>query len=179
MALVWKNILQDKKGARHFAKLYRQAFPRCERAPLWALKKNSQGENGDCFALYDGEAFVGLVSTVKHKDLLFLFFLAVDKDKRNRGYGSQILQELEVAYPTHRRILCIEDPDEVCREQELRQRRQGFYARNGYTSLGWRVNERGIVYLMLGAHDARAHEFKEMMIAYLGEKIYGKVYREP
>lgn len=127
---------QDKNIYRDFSALYKEAFPKEERAPLFFLKAKAKKKVSDCFGIYDEDTFVGLLNLIYHKDIVFVFYFAVRGDLRGKGYGSQILDALKEKFPARRLILTIEDPDAPCENREQRQKRKAFYQKNCFAACG-------------------------------------------
>jgi GNAT superfamily N-acetyltransferase len=93
----------------------------------------------NCYLAVDGERILGLavVLLLSGYPVAFLEYLAVDPAARNTGVGSRILDCLrrDLAGPTAVSGIIFEvDPPDVAKddgERELRERRIGFYNRNG------------------------------------------------
>ena len=65
--------------------------------------------------------------------LAFLWFLAVDSERRGGGYGSKILDLLKAKFPDCQLVLDMEQvADTSAGNPEQRRRRLKFYERNGF-----------------------------------------------
>ncbi len=93
---------QDKNIYRDFSALYKEAFPKEERAPLFFLKAKAKKKVSDCFGIYDEDTFVGLLNLIYHKDIVFVFYFAVRGDLRGKGLsGFFIFFPLTIPSPPH------------------------------------------------------------------------------
>lgn len=169
---------QDKKIYGDFSALYKEAFPKEERAPLFFLKAKSKKKISDCFGIYDKDNFVGLLNLIYHKDIVFVFYFAVRGDLRGKGYGSQILDALKAKFPARRLILTIEDPETPCDNKEQRLQRKAFYQKNGFAECGYSMIEKGIVYQALSyGGQVRTDELQALLKAYMGGFFYRLYYK--
>ena len=163
---------QDKNIYRDFSALYKEAFPKEERAPLCFLKAKAKKKVSDCFGIYDEDTFVGLLNLIYHKDF------AVRGDLRGKGYGSQILDALKEKFPARRLILTIEDPDAPCENREQRQKRKAFYQKNCFAACGYPMIEKGIAYQALSfGGQVSADELQALLKAYMGGFWYRLYYK--
>ena len=80
----------EKKG--EVKRLYRKAFPREERAP-WLRLMRAYNE-WDCAieAYYHGKTFIGFTVELERTEFIYLFFFAVSRRVRGKGYGKKILR---------------------------------------------------------------------------------------
>lgn len=171
------NAARDRACYRQLKKLYLEAFPAQERAPLFFLRLKARSSACDMLGVYDESDFVGLAILVTHADLVYVFFLAVEAAQRGCGRGTAILAEIARQYAGKRLMLCIEDPDEPCDNLPLRLRRKAFYQRCGYEPAGFKVCENGVVYEMLSTAPVTWADYQQLMTAFLGERLFRVVHR--
>ena len=148
--------------------LFESAFPVEERPPFeLVLKWDHHGFNG----VYQGEDFVGLVYFVEHKDLVYVFFLAIEEPYRNQGIGSRILSDVKARFAGKRVFLLAEEVGERYPDNALRMRRIGFYRRNGFLDSGLVITEYNVRYhvLTLGGVKVGFDEYYALMEALMGE----------
>lgn len=176
--MIFKDITKCPETMSDIRRVYKEAFPREERAPLFYLKHKAKAENFDFFAIYDGTRYVGLVNIIYHKDIVFIFYLAVAAEHRGKGYGGKILKEITAKYPGKRVILNMERLDEKAPNYEQQLQRKAFYNRNGFRECGVRSMENGVRYEMM-AYSGKVpyDEFAEMMKAFLGKVLFGLLYK--
>lgn len=111
-------------------RLLTQAFPNDEYRDLDELRRYSTERPEFHIALImDGPERIGFVNYWDLEGFTYLEHLAIDPALRNRRYGAQVL-DLLVARLKNPLILEVEMP-----EDEMSQRRIGFYERNGFRLL--------------------------------------------
>ena len=155
--------------------LFETAFPAEERPPFSAVLAM---DHHLFFGVYDGEKYIGLTYLVEFEDILYVFFLAVSKRHRNKGYGTNILNEIKNRYPSRRLFLLADEVGERYPDNEIRKRRIGFYARNGFVDSGTIITEYGVRYHLLTFGGAKVSEadFYRVMGSLIGEKWMKKLY---
>ena len=72
-------------------------------------------------------------------------YFAIDENKQNKGYGSEIVKDLANEYNTV--ILSIEKIDNINRE--IKQKRKNFYLRNGFQETNVFYEDAGVEYEIL------------------------------
>ncbi|MBO4884577.1 MAG: GNAT family N-acetyltransferase [Clostridia bacterium] len=144
---VWENspLLSD------VMKLYASAFPANERRPLKPLLTD-RSDAGEVLAIREGDLFIGLVVLLSFQDITHIIYLAVPEPLRGRGYGAQILSEIQKRYPRQRIIADLEEPDGKAANNAQRERRVAFYARNGFSPTEIRYAWRGEKYVIVAAN---------------------------
>lgn len=123
-----------------------EAFPPEEYLAPATLVQMAEAENFDFLALLDGEAFVGFMVVQTHKDLAYLFFLAIAPTCRAKGYGSVAIETLKAQYPDKKQVVDFEMLDERADNYEQREKRRKFYLRNGYLKTGHFLSYLGVDY---------------------------------
>lgn len=84
------HLVSTKKPNKELKKLYIEAFPAIERIPLFLLKLLTKKGKADFFEIYDDTNCIGMLYIVYYKDIVFVFYLAIDNKLRGRGYGTLI-----------------------------------------------------------------------------------------
>ena len=168
----------DIKKNKKVTKLYNEAFPKNERIPIWLLKILAKKNKAKFYGIYDNEKFVGLVYNIFYKDIVFVFYLAIDKATRGQGYGTKVLDSIKEKYKNYRIILCIEPVDENSDNYEQRVKRKNFYLKNGFKDSNYTIKERNIIYEMLYYNEnVTSQEFQELMKNYFGKVVYSYFYK--
>lgn len=168
----------DIKKNKKVTKLYNEAFPKDERIPIWLLKILARKNKAKFYGIYDNEKFVGLVYNIFYKDIVFVFYLAIDKATRGQGYGTKVLDSIKEKYKNYRIILCIEPVDENSDNYEQRVKRKKFYLKNGFKDSNYTIKERNIIYEMLYYNEnVTSQEFQELMKNYFGKIVYSHFYK--
>ena len=172
--LIFKNSKQNKNILKEIHPLYESSFPEDEKVPYFILKQQAKKSISDIIGVYDNNEFIGFVILVFDLDIVFLWYLAIREDKRNNGYGSQILQIINQTYSNKRIILNVE---EVKNNEQLK--RKQFYIRNGYQECGFKTMEYGVIYEMLYVHEkVSCEEYLNMMRKYSIPTLVNKNYSE-
>jgi len=142
-AVTCKDWIQIKK-------LYRTAFPRCERKPLAVIRYKQCKNKADVWVLEDEGEFIGLAITMNGPDLVLLDYFAIDDFKRGKGYGSKAIKRLQEMYKDYRFFLEIERTDVEADNIEERKRRKTFYLQNDMTELNVHAVLFGVEMELLG-----------------------------
>lgn len=129
----FKNLTRDDlEGLAYWEKIYHEAFPVEEQAPLGillALTESSEGAQMP--VVYDDDQPIGIIfMNNMAQDKVLLLYLAMDATLRGKGYGAQVLAALQAKYPAGV-ILETEVLDAGAENADQRERRYGFYERNG------------------------------------------------
>lgn len=173
-----RNALKDRECLTAARALYLEAFPKAERLPLSTLERRVRQGKADFTCYYDGEAFAGLSYMVPWKDIVYLFYLAVDRDSRDRGYGTAILESLKAQYPGRRILISIEEMDPASDNYEQRKRRKDFYERNGFRDTAIKFQEWGVVYDMLSfGGRVSGEEYSRLIRGFVGRIVFHFFYR--
>ncbi len=153
--------------------LFEHAFPEDERPPFNFLIKLDKNQ---LFGIEDKGEFIGLVSYVEYQDLLYIFFLAIKKKYRHKGYGSQVLQDMLNKHSDKRVFLLAEDPHVPNDNQEERDSRIRFYSHEGLKVTGVKIVEYEIPYIVLSNNsEITMDDFLGVMKYLLG--YYFTIYR--
>ncbi len=169
MSLTAENISRTSAGVKDVESVYRAVFPKDEQLPMWFLFWRAKKAGIDFIKFVDDKTFVGFAYTIKHHDLLYVFYLAVDPKLHSKGYGSKILDYIEKNHPGYRLALELEDPDQLADNSEQRHRRKSFYLKNGFESTGIKTREGKVVYELLSKNGTCSiSEFAALMRHYSG-----------
>ena len=138
--------IAEKQDYQKIKALYLSAFPPEERPPFFFLKRKA----GQMLVAKEDERFLGFVNLICHKDLVYLFFFALEAPVRGQGYGSQILQLVKAQNEGKRIFLAREPLDDQADNAAQRHSRHQFYLRNGFTDLPIQIVEQGYVFDAMG-----------------------------
>ena len=162
----WKKIKQ----------LYKTAFPRYERKPLWIVRMKHRKGEADIWVIdRDGE-FAGFAITVNELDMVLLDYFAISGDKRNSGLGGKALQLLQEKYADKRFFLEIECEDDSADNAAERVRRKAFYLRNGMSEIGVKANVYTVDMELLGYNcDISFEDYEALYHASYGNMTAGYI----
>ena len=154
--------------------LFESAFPEDERPPFSMIL---DWDHSTFFGVYRQDEYVGLVDLIRYQDMVYVFFLAISESFRNQGIGSQILSDLKKKYRGRRLFLLAEETGPRYSDNVLRERRLGFYARNGFLPTGDTVLEFGVRYLLLCSNKrVSKNEFVATMASLIGDEYAKRIY---
>lgn len=139
------NKCKDKNRVK---KIYIESFEKGERFPFWLLKRCAKESNVIFNAIYDNDKLVGFQYTIKYDNIAYLMYFAIDNDKRNIGYGSEILKQLTNSY--NNVLLSIE---RSTNQKELKYKRKQFYLRNGFIATNKYIIDNNVEYELLCNND--------------------------
>lgn len=156
-------------------KLYLEAFPENERKPIDALYAHQEAGFSDVFVILEEDnSFVGMITTLKRPQLMFVEYFAIAPEYRGLGYGSKVLSLLHNKYKDVNICLEIEVVNTDAGIQDERVRRLQFYENNGFQQLNIVVNLFGVEFELLGTSpDIRFEDY-----ALLYQQIHGEAIKE-
>lgn len=150
MELSLRHVIPDSDDFRYVSELYDLAFPKAEQERMENIIKVSENTQfGELSVVMDGDTRVGMLYLLFNKDLVYIYYLAIDPGMRGRGYGSAIISMVRDSYPDHRFALGCEAPDEKADNNVQRLDRMRFYERNGFRDTGRRTHWDGVTYAQL------------------------------
>lgn len=174
MELSFKPVCRRQDDYKNIKRLYRTAFPKEERAPLWFLLKKAKWQNIDFSAVYDGGKWVGIIYAVTDSMLTYVMYLAIQETERGSGYGSEVLKAIAKRYRGTRLVLSIEELNEAAPNYKQRVRRKEFYLKNGFQDLNCRVKEFGVTYELLSfGGNVSKEEYKELIQSFRPKLLAG------
>lgn len=146
-------------------KLYMNSFPKNERFPFWILKHCSKEKNVVFNVILEDNKLIGMEYIINYENISYLMYLAVDKSQRDKGYGSQILKDLNQEYNTI--ILSIEKTNKDLKDDK--QKRKDFYLRNGFNETNKFIKDNEVEYEVLCTN--KEYDITEKML----KKRYDKM----
>lgn len=170
------SVTKRSKDLSAIKKLYKHAFPKAERVPFRLLVSRAAPDKADFWALHDDGKLIGMAYAIKAQGLAYLYFFAIDKALRGKGYGSHALETLKSRYADGRFFLALETLDESAQNYDYRVRRHEFYKRCGFIDLPHKIKEATVVFASMGVGgEIQPHEYRDMMSNYLGERYMKKI----
>jgi ribosomal protein S18 acetylase RimI-like enzyme len=157
MDVTLRHVKADTEDYDYVADLYFFSFPEREREKIENIMIVSETDFGEFSVVLDGEERIGLLYVLVQKDLVYIYYLAVDPGKRGRGYGSATLSLVKSMYPGFRFVLSSEAPNGTAENNEQRIERIAFYEKNGFRDTGKRSTWDGVEYaqMLCGDHIGR------------------------
>ncbi len=153
--------------------LYTSSFPAKERIPFKLLIKLCELGKSDLLLFTDDHTFVGFASIIHYKDLVFIFYFAINDTLRGKGNGGKALQLIKDQYPGKRIILNIESTNVKAPNQDERLRRKMFYQSHDYKETDLSISERGETYQMLILDgEIEKEEYRELLRFTMGRILF-------
>lgn len=141
------------KDIDRLEKLARESFPPLEFVDPIKLIELEKSE-GLCFwELYDKNLFVGFMTVISYGDITYLYYMAIEPNLREKGYGQKALDVLKELYLDTHIVVDEEILDEKAENYEQRKKRRAFYLHNGFKPTGHYFNYLGIDYELLCTSD--------------------------
>ncbi len=130
--------------------LYKQAFPASERKPFSIILRMTRQKRTDTWMVLREGRFSGFATTINSDKLVMLDYLAMDKQVRGQGIGTDALKLLLDTYAGRGFFVEIEDPFAPGDDLHDRQRRRQFYRNCGLTPLWVMARVFGVDMELLG-----------------------------
>ena len=133
--------------------LYMRAFPKPERKPFQLMVKKQAEGTMELLSIEEENQFLGLAIFAHDKDIALLDYFAISDEMRGQGVGSRAIKALQKIYAGKRFVLEIETTKKPCNDLEMRNKRKGFYLRNGLHTMDFDVMLFGVEMEMLSNAD--------------------------
>lgn len=161
-----------KKDFDMIKSLYIEAFPKCERAPFFFIKQRAKDLRGECWNIEENGHFIGMAYVIGNSKLAYLFYFAISKEMRGKGYGSRALSLIMDKYKNKKLFLALEDWKEDCDNKLQRIKRHEFYENCGLIDLPYKLREVNMVYSVMGTkREVGTDNFRQLADDYLGRVI--------
>ncbi len=170
------HFINTCRPGKEFKKLYNEAFPTEEKIPFFMLLCKVNGKRAKFFTVFDGEIPVALLYNVYYRDIVYVFYFAVNRNLRGEGYGGRIMKTIRQKYKNRRLILAIEKPDGNYGNSTQRIKRLDFYNRCGFEQSGNFVTEGKVTYELLthseNENSIDTEEYYELIKSYFGKALF-------
>lgn len=176
MNLKVEKVTKSKKK-QEIKQIYTSSFSKEDRMPFGMMLLMSYLWNTEFLAFYEGDTLCGFVYLATIRKITFVMFFAVDETLRSKGYGSEILSEIQKIHPNQKIVISIEPCDVNAKDIEQRIRRKKFYNRNGYEESGYFMKLGGKeqeILIKNGQFNQR--EFRIFFMLYSNFTMYPKIW---
>ena len=155
---------------KDFKRLFFSAFPAEERQPYFFMKWTLKCRKGELLIAREDGCFIGFVFLVSYRDLVYLFFFAVEDGFRGRGYGSRILQLVKERCQGKRIFLAREPLDKHAENAVQRSKRWDFYMKNGFVDLPMKIIEKNYCFdTMSVGGPVTVRDYNDLVINWVGK----------
>lgn len=173
------NFFEKGIPERKVKKLYRCSFPMGERVPFFLLKRKAKKGQADFYVICDSGKFAGMLYQICDRDIVYLFYIAIEPSLRGRGCGSGLLGLAKEKNAGKRMILSIEALEEESGNYEERVKRKKFYLKNGFQENHLITREGKITYEMLCyGGNVSYEEYGKVIEGFLGPFLFRRFYRK-
>lgn len=156
--------LSKDSSKKEIINLYKTAFPRNERFPVYKIKKWIKNGIAIFNKYYDNNKLIGFTLCLKDKNVLYLFYFAIMKSERSKGYGTKVLTLLKEEYKDMNIFLASEHVDKNTPIDDIKYHRQEFYKRNGFIKTDIIVREYGVSYDLFSLQkELKYEDYKNVM----------------
>lgn len=153
-----KSIDKASADKRALESIHEEAIPEAERVSLDEMMDTG----AEVIGIYEDGEPAGYLMIRHYKKIVYLAFLAVRRDLRSGGIGSEALRMLISAYPDRQIVVEYEAPEKSSPAASIRARRKAFYLRNGFYDTGWNTCYDGTEFeIGCSAQDFDVQEFAE------------------
>lgn len=128
-----RAVTRESEDIQILERINEDALPDNERVPLVGMMESG----AEVIGIYEKKEPVGFLVLRKFRNIRYLAFLAVRKDRRCRGTGGRALREFLNQYEENQVVVEFETPDPNAEKTDMRHRRKNFYLRNGFFETGW------------------------------------------
>lgn len=155
-------------------------FPRAERIPYSRFKRAMKKKLMNTYSYYVDDKRFGYIVTIEEQNVIFISYLAIRKDSRDKGFGSKMLKEIYEYFKDSKYIIIEADsPEGIKNENELEiiNRRKKFYFKNGFEEI------KNLEYCIYGVkydiliYKLNTKEVTNIEAADVTRKMYSKIAR--
>ncbi len=170
---------KEPKGLREYKKikkLYKNAFPSCERKPFSVIKKMYKKGKTDILCFVDDEGFAGFATTINGESEILIDYLAIAEEKRGRGKGKKAVELLLEKYKHLGVFLEIERPFEDAENYQERIKRKDFYLSSGFSPMNTYAKLFGVDMELLGVDcSLNFDEYRSFYLENYGKFAYDNI----
>lgn len=167
-----KNI----KELFEIKRLYRRAFPKCERKPFSLIMKWYKKGKSDIWYFCDEKGFLGFSTTINGESEILIDYFTVDDKRRGNRNGTKMIKALLENYAPLGVFLEIEMLDEKADNYPQRVRRRKFYLAAGLEPLGTYAKLFGTDMELLGVRCSMDYEkYRRFYLENYGKFAYDNI----
>lgn len=119
------------------SKIYKQSFSKEEKFSFFLLLINLFRNDSNMYILIDNKMVVAFIYIINYKKMSFVLYLATNKRKRNKGYGSYLLNWFTENNQKRDIFVNIEEVNDKYEDNILRKKKLAFYLKNKFFSTGY------------------------------------------
>ena len=96
--LIEKRVIKKSNIYPAVKAIYKEAFPKKERFLFAFFEKRASDGKADFYSYWFEDILVGFTYALKNENYVYVFYLAVKKEERGKGYGREILNQIKEKY---------------------------------------------------------------------------------
>lgn len=139
--------------------LYNQSFPKEERFSLFELGLFNLSPHVKFEAYYENDTLIGFTYLSFTKKMVFILYLCINPEYRNKGYGTRIINHIKERYPRLTISLNIEPIDKSAPNNDVRIQRKVFYAKNGFFDTNHFIGKKYDYSILCTSHEFDIKEY--------------------
>lgn len=144
-------------------KIYKDSFKKNERFSLNLFYFNIILQKSKIYVLENYGKICAFIYLFFYKDMIFVLYLAVDINERDKGYGSKLLSWCLNKYKNKCFFLNIEEVDKKFQDYEIRQKRLEFYLKNNFYLTNYlSINDDSIGNILSNKKDFNISQYKKL-----------------
>ena len=166
------EFIGNKEEFKRIKSLYKEAFPKEERAPIWLIRRTLKRKTAQMLVATAEGRFIGFAYMVCNRKLAYIFYLALEEEERGKGYGSAVLEAMKERYRGKKLFLAREKLDSKAENYEQRCKRHQFYLKNGFEDLTCQIKEASVVFDAMGiGGEVSAAEYEDLIVNWGGKRL--------
>lgn len=175
--IVEKELKYEEVAIDSVSKMMTELFPEEERSSMEELLEISRSTNSKFNVYYVANEVCGFSFVIHKYGLIFVYYLAVNKQYQSMGYGTEIFNCIKRKEPNAILILNIEPLDEAAENYCQRVRRFNFYKKNGLNLTDFFLCHEGVEYQVLASDNSlNITNYKLLLEEISGEYKQSKLY---
>lgn len=170
--MISKRITSDMDGFSQVESLQKEAFPLNESYSMEQILELAESDHIEYMSFWEDGVLCGILFYNVGRTMVYLFYLAVNKEQRSKGYGGKLLAWLKESYPDKSIAANIEPTGFHADNEEQRVRRLRFYERNGFHLIPYRLSDDSGLYDIISTGRGFSENEYLILIAELGFDAY-------
>lgn len=150
-----KIIEKNSEYIEQIKEIYLYSFPNNERIDFDEIV-NHTFPNSQLLGFFCEKNLIGFSVVSAYKKFAYIAYLAIDKNQRGKGLGSQALQAICKFYNDKTIVLSVEKPE---KQAEKQIRVMNFYKKNGFELMDFEFSWSGQVFWPMHYREYKKQEF--------------------
>ena len=146
-------------------KLYENVYPEGTRLDYEKFLNVIRRDDVDFLTFYDHAQLIGFSFAIRHKDVAWLYYFALNREVRTLGYEGIMLSKIEQQYANHRLVVNLEQALPPADSDEERVHRHNSFLKAGFrdTSALRKAGGRWFRIMLLGKGDFTNEDYDRLL----------------